>query len=227
MNTGAVAAPGKGCSAEQAEVLLGFLEAAIHTVLYARGVYPPELFELRKQYNVPVRMARHPALRDYIASLLTADELGQWLQRGLVDQLVLAILAPDGQPLERFVFELAPLLPAAPRLHSGGAVATGDLARTAQPAVPGADTDSEALVIAAESALRACLIRLSGCARVLLPNRAADPQPGQDASGLTFSVVIHMRGEGAALGPSSPAHPHATDSWVEAIGRERCEVRRC
>jgi mitotic spindle assembly checkpoint protein MAD2B len=226
MSAGAAAAPaGKlGCSAEQAEVLLGFLEAAIHTVLYARGVYPPELFELRKQYNVPVRMARHPVLRDYIASLLTADQLGHWLQRGLVDQLVLAILAPDGQPLERFVFELAPLLPAAPR-HCSGAGASGNLAGAAQSGVPGADVGSEALATAAESALRACLIRLSGCARLLLPNRPEEPQAGPDARGLTFSVVIHMRGEGAALGPPSPAHPHATDAWVEAVGQERCEVR--
>ena len=80
-----------GCSAEQAEIVLGFLEAAIHTVLYARGVYPPELFELRKQYNVPVRMARHPALRDYIASLLTAEHLGHWLQRGLSLSVSLAL----------------------------------------------------------------------------------------------------------------------------------------
>lgn len=208
-----------GCSAEVAEVLLGFLEAAIHTVLYVRNVYPPQLFELRKQYNVPVRMARHPLLRDYIASLLTADQLGHWLQRGLVDQLVLAILAPDGQPLERFVFELAPLLPAAPRHSSGGEARRDNGAAQAE-------MDSEALVIAAESALRACLIRLSGCARLLLPNRPEERQPGLDASGLTFSVVVHMRGEGAALGPSSPAYPHATDTWVEAVGHERCEVRR-
>ena len=68
--------------------------------------------------------------------------------------------------------------------------------------------DSEALAVAAESALRACLIRLSGCGRLLLPIRPEpDSQPGS-VSGLTFSVVVYMRGEGAALGPPSPAHPH-------------------
>ena len=66
-----VGGTGAGCSSTQAEVLLGFLEAAIHTVLYARGVYPPELFELRKQYNVPVRMARHPALRECLLQRMT------------------------------------------------------------------------------------------------------------------------------------------------------------
>lgn len=214
-----------GCSAEQAEVLLNFLEVAIHTILYARAVYPQELFELRKQYNVPVRMARHPVLRDYISSLLTEDHLGHWLQRGLVDQLVLAILAPDGQPLERFVFELASLRPAAPH-HSNGAQAmrnptVGDQAGSAVQ-----DMDSENLATIAESALRACLIRLSGCTRSLMPNQPAEQHSEPGASDLTFSVVIYMRGEGAALGPPSPAHPNATDAWVEAVGSERCEVRQ-
>jgi hypothetical protein len=222
------AAGAGGCSAEQAEVLLGFLEAAIHTVLYARGVYPPELFELRRQYNVPVRMARHPALREYVASLLTAEHLGHWLQRGLVDQLVLAILGQDGQPLERFVFELGPLLPTAPR-SSGSGGDMEDLAGAERQRSGGAGRggmDGEALATAAESALRACLIRLSGSGRSLHPNPTPPPPQQQGAGGLSFSVVIYMHGEGAALGPSSLTHPNATDAWVEAIGHdERCEVR--
>ena len=67
------AAAAAGCSEAESEVVRGFLEAAIHTILHHRAVYPPELFELRRQYNVAVQMARPPALREYIASLLTAD----------------------------------------------------------------------------------------------------------------------------------------------------------
>ena len=133
-------------------------------------------------------MARHAALRDYIASLLTPEQLGHWLQRGLVEQLVLAILAPDGQPLERFVFELGGLLPAAPR--QGGVGDMEDLA--AAPARHrhdgGGEPADERLVAAAEGALRACLIRLGGCGRSLHPNATAE---------LSFSIVLHMRGEGA------------------------------
>ena len=207
------AAAAGGCSANQAEVMLSFLETAVHTILYTRAVYPPELFEQRRQYNVPVRMARHPALRDYIASLLTPEQLGHWLRRGLVEQLVLAILAPDGQPLERFVFELGGLLPAAPR--QGGGSDMEDLAGPARHRHGDDPAEGERLVAAAEGALRACLIRLGGCGRSLHPNATT--------AELSFSIVLHMRGEGAALGQPSPAHPTATDAWVEAVGLERCE----
>jgi hypothetical protein len=203
---------GGRCSASQAEVMLGFLEAAIHTILYTRRVYPPELFEQRRKYNVPVRMARHPALRDYIASLLTSEQLGYWLQQGLVEQLVLAILAPDGQPLERFVFELGNMLPAAPR--QGGDSDMEDLVARAMHHRGTEPADGEQLVAAAEGALRACLIRLGGCGRSLHPTAKSE---------LSFSIVLHMRGEGAELGQPSQVHPHATDAWVEAVGLERCE----
>ena len=210
----AEAAAPVGCSEAESEVVRGFLEAAIHTILHHRAVYPPELFELRRQYNVAVHMARPPALREYIASLLTAEELGHWLQQGLVERLVLAILAPDGTPTERFVFELGQLSPAEPALgdmedlgsRGGGAAAA---------AACGRRDDSEALAVAAEGALRACLLRLNGSHASLLPNIEGQP--------LSFSVVMHMRGEGATLGARSPANPHATDAWVEAVGQERCE----
>ena len=140
---------------------------------------------------------------------------------------MLAILTPDGQPLERFVFELAALLPAAPRYSRGAEVE--DIAGVTgggSSSSAGQHMDSEALATAAESALRACLIRLSGCAHSLLPNKPAKPHHG-NAGDLSFSVVIYMRGEGAALGPPSPAQPNATDTWIEAVGSERCEVRTC
>ena len=40
------------------DLLLGFFEVAIHMILYIRGVYPPELFERRKKYGVPVQVNR-------------------------------------------------------------------------------------------------------------------------------------------------------------------------
>ena len=36
----------------------------------------PEIFELRRKYNVPVHVSRHPALTEYVAMLLTSNDGG-------------------------------------------------------------------------------------------------------------------------------------------------------
>jgi hypothetical protein len=52
------------------DVLIDFLEAAVHTVLHAREIYPPYIFELRNKYNVNVFKCKHPGVIDYIQRVL-------------------------------------------------------------------------------------------------------------------------------------------------------------
>lgn len=53
------------------------VEVAIHTILYVRQIYPPDLFVRRKKYDIPVFQSRHPALNEYISGAVKAiaDEL--------------------------------------------------------------------------------------------------------------------------------------------------------
>lgn len=53
------------------------VEVAIHTILYVRQIYPPDLFVRRKKYDMPVFQSRHPALNEYISGAVKAiaDEL--------------------------------------------------------------------------------------------------------------------------------------------------------
>ena len=48
------------------------VEVAIHTILYVRRVYPPDLFIRRKRYDTPVFQSRHPALNTYISGAVKA-----------------------------------------------------------------------------------------------------------------------------------------------------------
>ena len=41
-----------------ANILCEFLEVAIHLILYTREIYPAEIFEKRKKYNVPVQVGK-------------------------------------------------------------------------------------------------------------------------------------------------------------------------
>ncbi|CAE6535424.1 unnamed protein product [Rhizoctonia solani] len=80
------------------------LEVAIHTILFIRGVYPPDLFIRRRKWDAPVYQSRHPALNEYIAGAIGAvrDEL----LLGKVDKMVLVIKNGQDVALERFVFSL-------------------------------------------------------------------------------------------------------------------------
>eukprot|EP00877_Chromochloris_zofingiensis_P004296 jgi/Chrzof1/13868/Cz08g15180.t1 len=48
-----------------------FLEAAVHTTLWARSLYSTELFERQKLYGIIIRKCRHPEVCSYIASVLS------------------------------------------------------------------------------------------------------------------------------------------------------------
>ncbi|KAH7334242.1 DNA-binding protein [Rhizoctonia solani] len=84
--------------------IVEFLEVAIHTILFIRGVYPPDLFIRRRKWDAPVYQSRHPALNEYIAGAVGAvrDEL----TLGKVDKMVLVIKNGQDVALERFIFSL-------------------------------------------------------------------------------------------------------------------------
>jgi mitotic spindle assembly checkpoint protein MAD2B len=91
-------------------LLTEFLEVCIHLILYQRNVYPSEIFQRRRRFGVPVRMARHPALLAYIASI--TQSVHSWLRPNTLQKAVLVIFSkattPGTRPivLERFVFDV-------------------------------------------------------------------------------------------------------------------------
>ncbi|XP_034214404.1 DNA polymerase zeta processivity subunit-like isoform X4 [Prunus dulcis] len=56
---------------ETARILVEFLEVAITSIVFLKGIYPPGAFERRKYMNLVVHSARHPELRDYIHSAVS------------------------------------------------------------------------------------------------------------------------------------------------------------
>jgi len=90
---------------EVSTVFCEFLEAATHTLLFIRNVYPPEIFERRRKFNVPVRQSRHKDLNDYISGAVA--DMKQWMDKGLIEKVVLAVEdCATKEQIERFVFEV-------------------------------------------------------------------------------------------------------------------------
>mmetsp|Transcript_59553 Transcript_59553/g.122006 ORF Transcript_59553/g.122006 Transcript_59553/m.122006 type:complete len:215 (-) Transcript_59553:110-754(-) len=147
---------------EVSAVFCEFLECATHTILFVRNVYPAELFERRRKYNVPVRQSRHKDLNDYISGAVADVKI--WMDRGLVEKVVLSIEdCSTRQQIERFVFEV-------------------DVDVTGQPT----NSPSKGLVQAhsladLEDALRQVLLKIN-VADSLLPSLSKD---------ITFSLYVH------------------------------------
>ena len=84
------------------DVTLAFLEVALHTVLYARGVYPAAAFDRRQEFGVPVFACRHPEVCASLHALLYEP-----LQRRAVEAVSLFL---DGgaaaAACEQYTFEI-------------------------------------------------------------------------------------------------------------------------
>ncbi|KAL3503729.1 hypothetical protein ACH5RR_038178 [Cinchona calisaya] len=89
---------------ESARILAEFLEVAITSIVFLKGVYPHGAFERRRYMNVVVHRARHPQLRDYIHS--TVNGLLPFIQKGLVERVVVIFFDNENVPIERFVFKV-------------------------------------------------------------------------------------------------------------------------
>lgn len=85
-------------------ILVEFLEVAITSIVYLKGVYPNGAFERRRYLNVVVHKARHPQLNEYIHSAVNG--LLPFILKGLVERVAVIFYDSDDIPIERFVFKL-------------------------------------------------------------------------------------------------------------------------
>ncbi|KAI8557361.1 hypothetical protein RHMOL_Rhmol04G0004900 [Rhododendron molle] len=91
--------------AQTARILVEFLEAAITSIVFLKGVYPSGAFERRRYMNVVVQKARYPQLREYINSSITG--LLPFIEKGLVERVAVIFFDSENIPLERFIFKLS------------------------------------------------------------------------------------------------------------------------
>ncbi|KAI3847503.1 hypothetical protein MKX03_029210 [Papaver bracteatum] len=88
---------------ETATIIIEFLEVAINTIVFLKGVYPSGAFERCRYMNVVVQKSRHPQLRDYIHT--TVHNIRPFIQKGLVERVAVIFFNNDNVPSERFVFK--------------------------------------------------------------------------------------------------------------------------
>ena len=92
------------------DILLEFLEACIHQVLYARGIYPASIFDKRLKYGTMVHQSRHPDINGYVRRVLGNTK--PLMEVGIVDDLVMAFSPEDAhsqEPKEKIIFSCSAL----------------------------------------------------------------------------------------------------------------------
>ncbi|CAM9153688.1 unnamed protein product [Ascophyllum nodosum] len=94
-----------------ADIINEFIEAAVHTLLHARRVYPQAIFERRRKYGVPVWMSRHPDLNDYIYQVLLRTKV--FISQGIIRKVLVCFFEEGGHhhnhhvhPVEKVAFEV-------------------------------------------------------------------------------------------------------------------------
>ncbi len=96
----------KGSSALVTE----FFGYSINSILYQRGVYPPEMFFRVNKYGLTLLVSNDPSLTKYITKIL--EHVKEWLLSASAQKLVLVINSiEDKEVLERWVFNIEAFAP--------------------------------------------------------------------------------------------------------------------
>ena len=80
-----------------------FFEYAINSILYQRGIYPPEEFRRVAKYGLSMMVASDDGLQAYLTKILA--RLKTWLEEGDVQRLVVVVTGVEtNETLERWTF---------------------------------------------------------------------------------------------------------------------------
>lgn len=88
-----------------AQIVAEFFNYAVNSILYQRGVYPPESFEAKKNYGLTLWSTIDESLSKYLSTVLL--QMKEWLAQGTLQKLVLVIADVESKDVqERWTFDI-------------------------------------------------------------------------------------------------------------------------
>eukprot|EP00775_Hariotina_reticulata_P008312 gene8312-8497_t len=83
-----------------------YFNYAVNSILYQRGIYPPESFEQRDKYGMSIWATKEEGLRQYLSTV--CSQMKVWLEEGTLQRLVLVVSRAIGDKavLERWTFQV-------------------------------------------------------------------------------------------------------------------------
>jgi len=87
------------------EIVTEFFGYAVNSILFQRGIYPPETFERKKKYGLTMLVTADTGLNSYLSNVL--QQISAWLLDGNLQRLVLVITSvASKEVLERWAFDI-------------------------------------------------------------------------------------------------------------------------
>ena len=86
-------------------IVTEFFGYAVNSILYQRGIYPPETFERKQKYGLGMLVTTDDGLKTYLVSVL--QQINDWMMTKALQKLVLVVTAVGSKEvLERWVFDV-------------------------------------------------------------------------------------------------------------------------
>ncbi|KAL0481059.1 mitotic spindle assembly checkpoint protein MAD2 [Acrasis kona] len=87
------------------EIVSEFFGYSINSILYQRGIYPPEDFSPISKYGLQMLVTKDEGLKKYLSQVLS--KVSDWLMQKLIQKLVVVVASVGtGEVLERWVFDI-------------------------------------------------------------------------------------------------------------------------
>ncbi|BGO90417.1 hypothetical protein NBRC10512_004098 [Rhodotorula toruloides] len=87
------------------KIVTEFFEYSVNSILYQRGIYPPEDFKQVKKYGLTLFTSADEALERYISNVM--KQVQTWILAGKLDSLALIVMNRDTREVvERWQFDI-------------------------------------------------------------------------------------------------------------------------
>ncbi|KAJ2721297.1 Mitotic spindle checkpoint component mad2 [Coemansia sp. Benny D115] len=88
-----------------ARIVTEFFIYGINSILFQRGIYPVEDFEVKKKYGLDIWVSSDTQVTKYLARIMESVE--EWLGAGKINKLVLAVNSRETrETIERWQFDI-------------------------------------------------------------------------------------------------------------------------
>merc|ERR1711931_232936 len=88
-----------------AQMVAEFFNYGVNSILYQRGIYPPESFTRKQEYGLTLLVSTESEVNKFLDSVLT--QIKDWLELGKIKKLVVVLKSVETQEtLERWEFKI-------------------------------------------------------------------------------------------------------------------------
>lgn len=107
------------------KVVSEFFEYSINTILYQRGIYPPEDFKVVKKYGLNMLVSTDDDVKRYIKRIM--KQLHSWMGAGRINKLIVCIVSKEtADTMERWQFDIDIVQSSGPLPNTSTAVGQAD-----------------------------------------------------------------------------------------------------